>query len=79
MPSSLFKTKKAAAAPGAVPEPEAPTAAAPPQLKVVSTRLTRRQWRQIKDFALDEETTIQALFVEALAEKMARKGITLEN
>ena len=46
---------------------------------MVSTRLTRRQWRQVKDFALDEETTIQALFVEALAEKMARKGITLED
>jgi hypothetical protein len=76
MPSSLFKAQKATAAPGTAPEPEA---AAPPQLKVVSTRLTRRQWRQIKDFALDEDTTIQSLFVEAVAEKMARKGITLEN
>ncbi len=77
MPSSLFKTKKAPTTPVAAPEREAP-AAAPPQLKMVSTRLTRRQWRQIKDFALDEDTTIQALFVEALAEKMARKGITLD-
>jgi hypothetical protein len=76
MTSSLFKTKaKKAGAPPAAPAPEA---ASTPQLKMVSTRLTRRQWRQIKDFALDEETTVQALFVSALAEKMARKGITLE-
>jgi hypothetical protein len=73
--SSLFKTKKAPETPAA-PTSESP--ASGPPLKMVSTRLTRRQWRQIKEFALDEETTIQALFVEALAEKMARKGITLD-
>jgi hypothetical protein len=43
-----------------------------PTLKMVSVRFTRAQWRKIKDFALDEDTSIQALIVEALAEKMKR-------
>jgi hypothetical protein len=44
----------------------------------VTVLLTPRQWRQLKEFVLEENTTLQGLIVASVAETMARKGITLE-
>jgi hypothetical protein len=56
--------------------PEPPPVA--PALKKVTILLTPRQWRQLKEFVLDENTSMQGLIVASLAETMARKGITLD-
>jgi hypothetical protein len=69
---SLKKVVTPAKAPEPEPEPDKQA------LKKVTVLLTARQWRQVKEFALDESTTLQALVVKGLAAEMARKGITLD-
>jgi hypothetical protein len=58
-------------------KPSEPPPAAP-ALKKVTILLTPRQWRQLKEFVLEENTSMQGLLVASLAETMARKGITLD-
>jgi len=70
-----LKAPKTAAAPPANPPAPPP---ATPALKKVTVLLTPRQWRQLKEFVLEENTTLQGLIVASVAETMARKGITLE-
>ena len=60
--------------PAKAPEPPA----APAPLKKVTVLLTPRQWRQLKEFVLEENTSMQGLIVASVAETMARKGITLD-
>ena len=55
-------------------EPAPPTSAKQRKLTVL---VSATGWRQLKEFALEEGTTLQAFLLDAAAEKMARKGITL--
>jgi len=71
---SLKAPHQAAPTPAKAPEPPA----APPALKKVTVLLTPRQWRQLKEFVLEENTSMQGLIVASIAETMARKGITLD-
>jgi hypothetical protein len=72
-----LKSLKAPKAAASAPAPD-PSAAPAPALKKVTVLLSQRQWRQIKDFVLDENTSMQALIVASVASTMARKGITLD-
>jgi hypothetical protein len=40
----------------------------------ISVRLSREQLKRVKQFALDEETTIQDLAVRGLSELLKQKG-----
>jgi hypothetical protein len=71
-----LKSLKAPKAVTPAKPPEPPPAA--PALKKVTILLTPRQWRQLKEFVLEENTSMQGLLVASLAETMARKGITLD-
>jgi hypothetical protein len=48
------------------------------KFRMIHTRLTMRQWRQVADQARDDDTSVQALVVDALRAHLAKRGVALE-
>jgi hypothetical protein len=48
-----------------------------PEFRRVTTIFTSAQWRKLREYALAENTSLQAIVVESVIESMARKGVKL--
>jgi hypothetical protein len=70
----MVEHKRAGRKPAPATEHEPAGSAA---LKLVGTRFTRSQFARIKHFCTDEETSVRAMFLAAVAEYMQRKGYEL--
>jgi hypothetical protein len=48
-----------------------------PPVKRVTTEFSEVQWRRLREYALAENTTLQAIVVESVVANMALKGVKL--
>jgi hypothetical protein len=46
-----------------------------PEVRRITTEVSANQWRRLREYALAENTTLQAIVVESIVAYMARKGI----
>jgi hypothetical protein len=48
-----------------------------PAFRQISIRVSPAQWRKLREYALAQNTTLQALFLDSVTATVAKKGIKL--
>ena len=69
--SSFVKTRKGADEPAHAPEPKTNTGG----LKLAACRVSKAQWERLQHLCIAEDTSVQAVVSEALADWFKKRGL----